>query len=109
MPGQQRGRGDDPMPTQPAGQGGQDRTVRPAQARHGYLTAQHRDLVAQDEDKPASHHTCDEFWHATRLTRVSLSLHSYRKLTSRVRSESGRLQPHTSARKALKSHLCRFP
>ena len=50
MPGQQRGRGDDPMPTQPAGQGGQDRTVRPAQARHGHLTAQHRDLVAQDED-----------------------------------------------------------
>ncbi len=54
MPGQQGGRGDEPMGTQPvgeqAGQGGQDRPVGPTQARPGHLTAQHRDLVAKDED-----------------------------------------------------------
>jgi hypothetical protein len=33
-----------------AGQGGQDRSVWPAQARPGHLTAQHRDFVTQDED-----------------------------------------------------------
>jgi hypothetical protein len=54
MPGQQRGRGDDPMDTQLAreqpGQSGQDRPVRPSQARPGHLAAQYCDFVAQDED-----------------------------------------------------------
>lgn len=54
MPGQQRGRGDDPRATQPAreqpGQSGQDRPVRPSQARAGHLAAQYCGFVAQDED-----------------------------------------------------------
>jgi hypothetical protein len=33
-----------------AGQGGQDRSVWPTQARSGRLTTQHRDFVTQDED-----------------------------------------------------------
>jgi hypothetical protein len=54
VPGQQRGLGNNPMQTPPmgeqAGQGGQDRTIRPGGTSSGDLTAQHRDLVAQDED-----------------------------------------------------------
>ena len=33
-----------------AGQSGQDRSVRPTQARPGHLTTQHRDFVTQNED-----------------------------------------------------------
>ena len=54
MPGQQRGRGDDPMDTQLAreqpGQSGQDRPIRPSQARPGHLAAQYCHFVAQDEN-----------------------------------------------------------
>ena len=54
VPGQQRGTSDDSMGPQPAGeqagQGGQDRSVWPTQARPGHLTTQHRDFVTQDED-----------------------------------------------------------
>jgi len=54
VPGQQGGRGDDPVGPQSAGeqpgQGGEDRQVRSGQTSFDHLTAQHRDLVAQDED-----------------------------------------------------------
>jgi hypothetical protein len=54
VPGQQGGRGDDPVPTQRAGeqpgQRGQDRPVRPGRVRPAHLMAQHRDVVTQDED-----------------------------------------------------------
>jgi hypothetical protein len=54
VPGQQRGLGNNPMQTPPmgeqAGQGGEDRTIRPGGTSSGDLTAQHRDLVAHDED-----------------------------------------------------------
>ena len=33
-----------------AGQGGQDRSVWPTQARPGHLTTQHRDFMTQDEN-----------------------------------------------------------
>jgi hypothetical protein len=54
VPGQQRGRTEDSMGPQPAGeqaaQGGYDRSVWPTQARPGHLRRQHRDFVTQDED-----------------------------------------------------------
>jgi len=54
MPSQQRAGGNDAVAAQlagkKAGQGGQDRSVRPSESRFADLTAQHRDFVAQDED-----------------------------------------------------------
>lgn len=55
MPGQHRGRGDDPMRPYPvgqqAGEGGQDRPVRPGQPQPApNLTAQHRNFMPQRED-----------------------------------------------------------
>jgi hypothetical protein len=63
VPGQQRARRDQAMAPQPGGQQpgqrGQDRPVGPVQPRPGDLTAQNRDLVAEDQDlgvlrRPAS-------------------------------------------------------
>jgi hypothetical protein len=39
-----------PQARESAGQGGQERSVRPGQARPGHLAAQHRDFVAQDQN-----------------------------------------------------------
>jgi hypothetical protein len=54
VPGQQRGRRDDPMGPQRAGQqsgqGGQDGSVRPGEVGPGHLAAQYCDFLAQDED-----------------------------------------------------------
>lgn len=54
VPGQQRGRRDDPMGLQRAGeqsgQGGQDGPVWPGEVRSGYLAAQYCDFMAQNED-----------------------------------------------------------
>ena len=54
VPGQQRGRRDDRMGLQRAGQqpgqGGQDGPVRPGEARPGHLAAQYCDFLAQDKD-----------------------------------------------------------
>ena len=73
MPGQHRGRGDDAVQTQLAGQGRQDRSVRPSGARFVALTTQHRDFMAQDQDldvlgrgaageqlQPAEHRASDQ-------------------------------------------------
>jgi hypothetical protein len=53
VPGQQRGRGNDPMPPQLArqcpDQGGEHGPVRPGQARPTDLAAQHGDFVAQHQ------------------------------------------------------------
>jgi hypothetical protein len=53
MPGQQGGRGDDPVSPQFAGkgadQGGEHGPVRPGQPRPADLAAQHGDLVAQHQ------------------------------------------------------------
>lgn len=53
VPGQQRGRGDDPMPPQLGRQGTNQRRqhgpVRPRQARPTNLTTQHGDFVAQHQ------------------------------------------------------------
>ncbi len=54
VPGQQRGRGHDPVqpqvPRQQPGQCGEHGTVSPVRFRAGDLRAQHRDLMAQHED-----------------------------------------------------------
>jgi hypothetical protein len=54
VPGQQRGRRDDPMGLQRAGQqpgqGRQDGPVRPGEARPGHLAAKYCHFVAQDQN-----------------------------------------------------------
>src|SRR5437762_12792486 len=56
MPSQQGARGDDPiapqLTRQHAGQCREHRAVGPAQSWPADLTAQHRDVMAQDEDFP---------------------------------------------------------
>jgi hypothetical protein len=52
VPGQQRGRCDDPMGLQRAGssRARADRMVRPGEARSGHLAAEYCDFLARDED-----------------------------------------------------------